>query len=149
VRDATAFVGAEGIAEAVGTAAVPLRWAEIDEAAWTASLARKGPIRITIPVAIDTFDGSRLRGFESGVETVTAEDVAHLVNGAQYLNPKDRKALLEGLARAVLISAGANRNGAAVSAKTELDPAALAKVLAAAAVLNETPRMVGPAEGVH
>jgi hypothetical protein len=149
VRDASAFTGASGIADVVGTEAIPLRFAEMDEATWTAALAKVGGVTVDIPKAIDTFDGARVRGYSPGIRTVEAADVMHLVNGAQYLHPLDRRALLGSLVKAVLVATGSDGGAAAKAAATEMAPTDLSKILATAAKVEAKPGIAEPAEATR
>ena len=146
VREASAFVGARGLAAALGNRS-PRHFAEYDESAWLAALVRRGPVRVDVPRPLDTFDGRRVHSFPAGMQTVAPEDVAHLANGAQFLAPADRAALLERLASTVLAAVAAT--GSPAPAATDMSPAGLDLVLDAAAANDAGPRLSALPEGVR
>ena len=129
VREAAAFGGPRGLAEALGMRSSG-HWAEFAEVSWLAALARHAPLAVDLTQPIDTYDGSRLRSFDAGRQTVKPDDIGLLADGANYLGDRDRTALLEGLARTVIAAQAAT--GSPTATATDMSPDALVRALRAA-----------------
>ena len=147
VRGAAAFATAADVAEALKRSYGPLHWAEIDEDVWVDALSVQAPLRVDLPVAVDTFDGRRLRSYRSGEQTVSAGDVPHLVSAAMPLPAADRKALLEDLAGTLLAAVATRGSAIAPAEATDLSPAVLAQVLGDAAAAHVHPTLSAPRTG--
>ncbi len=91
LRDAYPFGGGQLLvdtwAEAAGVDSP--EWVVVDETTWYA-LAGEESIRIDMPADAEVFDGSMLYSFASGPASYSAQEVAALLKGVDYLETVDR-----------------------------------------------------------
>lgn len=124
LKDAYAFGGGAAVARAL-PAPTPA-YVAVPEAVWKTALDRGAEpgVRVTLPQALDIFDGSTLTSLGQGEQTLNGEQVAALLRAFAYVPAGDRAALRTSLVRG--IASALTTQGAPVSRlSSDLKPKSL------------------------
>jgi hypothetical protein len=133
--DAYPFGGAKAVAEALAArAGGPVAYVDVPEKAW-ASVIASGGVGVSLPRQIEVFDGTRMASFRAGESTVTAGDVPLLLQGAVYLSPLQRAAVIRQVGVPSLRGLGTAPAELADAMETDLGASAYARLRAALALL--------------
>jgi hypothetical protein len=136
LRDAYPFGGAAAVAAALGAKSGDgSSWVEVSQDAWVAALEAEGAkdasgatgVTVTLPKALDVFDGKRLASFKEGTSTVSPADLPLLLRGAAYRPESARLTVADQVGRPALLALG--KRGGAAGLRTNLSPEALAGLL--------------------
>jgi anionic cell wall polymer biosynthesis LytR-Cps2A-Psr (LCP) family protein len=104
--DAFSFGG--GAAVAAALPAPRPAWVAVPQDVWAAAVDAKAGVDVTLPVAVDVFDGSRLTSLPKGGQRLDGAKCAALMRGMGFLATADRaavrKQLLAGIAAALAAS---------------------------------------------
>ncbi len=92
LRDAYPFGGAETAAETL-VEGDRVGWLDVPYGTWMSAVGSSG-ISIDVSSRMDVFDGERLVTFSEGSQTISAQDMASLANGAAFLRPRERSRLM-------------------------------------------------------
>ena len=114
LKDAYAFGGGAAVAKALPalasapTPAAPApAYVAVPEAVWRSALDRGGEpgVRVTLPQALDVFDGRTLTSLPAGEQTLRSDEVAALLRALAYVPAAERSgvrtALIRGIASAL------------------------------------------------
>ncbi|MDP2233889.1 MAG: hypothetical protein Q8K89_09650 [Actinomycetota bacterium] len=102
LRDAYSFEGPAGIVDAVASGIDRRPSYIVLDAKGIERLAGSQAFTIDIPEHMEVFDGQRLRTFEQGTTTISAEDLGLLFLGAQYLKDSSHQSVREQVGDAIL-----------------------------------------------
>jgi hypothetical protein len=136
LRDAYPFGGAAAVAAALGAKSGDgSSWVEVSQDAWVAALEAERAkdasgttgVMVTLPKALDVFDGNRLASFKEGTSTVPPADLPLLLRGAAYRPESARLTVANEVGRSALRAMG--RRGGVAGIRTNLSPEALAGLL--------------------
>jgi len=112
LRDAYAFGGGARVSEAYARLyGDTLPYIDFGSAAIEYAVAQEGGISVTIPADMSVFDGEHLYTFTSGPARLDAGELRAVLNGSSYLTPKERRALLGEVERALVALCGAYPGG--------------------------------------
>ena len=112
LRDAYAFGGGARVSEAYSRLwGEALPYIDFSPAAIEYVAAQEGGINVNIPADMSVFDGDTLYTFTSGPARLSATELRAALNGAAYLAPVERKALLGEVERALVTLCAAYPGG--------------------------------------
>ena len=141
--DIYAFQGASGIVSAIATqtGTPDPGWIDIDPTVWGPLVDKAGGVTVTVPAAVNAFDGTRLVSVPQGPQRLQSRELGALLAGMAYL-PEDQRAVIrEGLDRTLLALIVASKITPEPS-KTNLSAASVQEWstrLAAAGLLTTSP----------
>lgn len=95
LRDAYSFEGPAGIIDAIAPDIDRRPSYIVLDATGIERLAGSQAFELDIPEHMEVFDGQRLRTFEQGTTTISAEDLGLLFLGAEYLNDAAQQSVRE------------------------------------------------------
>lgn len=120
---AYAFGGGDGLAMAYAESAdgVVPTWIAVDPDAW-GKLMGSTVVKLRLDNGIDVFDGTRLYSYPAGAVSVPAGEIAQVMNGAEFVDAKERKALREGVGEVLARTLLRERASAKTGIVTNLTP---------------------------
>jgi hypothetical protein len=94
LADAYAFGGGGGLAAAYArsTGGPAPAWIVVDLGSWQKLMGSEG-VRLRLATPIEVFDGTNLYSYPAGSISVPAAEIAHVMDGAAYLSPAERKSI--------------------------------------------------------
>jgi hypothetical protein len=105
LADAYPFGGGAGVAKAYAAAAgsQPLPVVAVSEQGLRALIDLVGGVTVTVPTAVNVFDGRQLYTFDEGPRRVTGADVVALLSAADYLKPPEEGVALRSAVASALV----------------------------------------------
>ena len=101
LRETYPFSGAEGLAAALADGQTRPSYVVFEADAWEA-LAGDTTIVIDVPEQMDVFDGQAMYTFREGEQELDADEIAPLLNGADYVSEESREQIRTQLGEALL-----------------------------------------------